>query len=871
MCKKLIYLICLSLVLGLANNVSAGLVAHWKLDEGSGTTVSDASGKGNDGTLQGGPTVVEGQSGQSLAFANSRVAIPASNSLTAGLFQGSFTLAAWINPKRTGNTWQQIFRSIKVDGTSNDTLFLNNDGRLSWRGRVGGTWTTLCETAAGVVPANQWTHVAVTGDGTNFRIYVNAALSQQSAFQKTDGTNATYYIGGDPGTAGESYAGMVDDMRVYNHVLSETEIRKLAARPKARIPSPADGAIVADTWVNLGWSPGDYAVSHDLYLGESFADVNSGAAGVFRGNQASTMFFIGLGLPGDPYPGGLVPGTTYYWRVDEVNQADPNSPWKGPVWSFSIPPRKAYEPSPGDGAKYQDLGVALKWTPGLGAKLHYVYFGDNLDTVSNATAGLPLGTASYTPTGPLALDKTYYWRVDEFDGAATYKGDIWSFTTTIPGLGTAVMERWENISGTALSGLKSDPRYPANPTVTETVTRFAWDGPDTDNYGARIYGWLYIPVTGDYTFWLNTDDNGELWLSTDDDAANIRIIARETGYTSLNVWNTGEEQSQPISLVGGEKYYIEALWKEGTGGDHCQVAWQGPGIATRTIIPGTSLSPYEPLSAHGAKPANGATGVSDNPLLQWKAGLAAASHEVYFGTEPNAVKNATKTSPEYKGTRMLGSESYTPTMLDWEATYYWRIDEVNNANPGSPWVGKVWSFTTADFGIVEDFEAYNDVAAGQAGSNLVYLTWLDGFGTTTNGSTMGYPTGSSLETARVHGGTKAVPLIYNNSPASFSEAERTFAPQNWTNYGIQTLSLWFYGDPANVAGRLYVKVNGVKAPYNGEAVNLTRQQWQIWNVDLASVGTNLQSVTKLAVGIEGTGAKGTLLLDDIRLYALPRQ
>jgi hypothetical protein len=363
-----------------------------------------------------------------------------------------------------------------------------------------------------------------------------------------------------------------------------------------------------------------------------------------------------------------------------------------------------------------------------------------------------------------------------------------------------------------------------------------------------------------------------LWLSTDDDPSNTKLIANVPGYANLNEWTKyASQKSAPIPLVGGEKYYIMALWKEGGGGDHCQVAWQGPGIPTLTIIPGANLSPYKPLNAYGAKPANGATSVSQNPLLQWKPGVQAASHDVYFGTDADAVKNATKTSLEYKGTRTRGSESYSPATLGWQTTYYWRVDEVNNVNPKSPWVGRVWSFTTADYGIVDDFESYNDIAAGQANSNLVYAAWKDGFGTTTNGSTIGYPTGASMETATVHSGGQAVPLIYNNSTASFSEAERTFAAQNWTDHGIQTLSLWFYGNPTNVSGQLYVKINGVKVLYDGEAVNLRRAVWQTWNITLTSAGVNLQSVTRLAVGIDNKGASGTLLLDDIRLYALPRQ
>jgi len=110
-----------------------------------------------------------------------------------------------------------------------------------------------------------------------------------------------------------------------------------------------------------------------------------------------------------------VPGTTYYWRVDEINDADPNSPWKGMVWSFMVPPKKAYDPVPNNGVKFVDAeNVTLNWTPGFGAILHTVYFGDDYDTVANATDGESLGSTSFKP-GPLELEKTYYWRVDELE------------------------------------------------------------------------------------------------------------------------------------------------------------------------------------------------------------------------------------------------------------------------------------------------------------------------------------------------------------------------------------------------------------------------------------------------------------------------
>jgi hypothetical protein len=194
----------------------------------------------------------------------------------------------------------------------------------------------------------------------------------------------------------------------------------------AHVPNPSDDGIHEDTWINLSWMAGAFAVSHDVYLGENFDDVNDGFGDTFRGNQVGTSIIAGF--VGFAYPDGLVPGTTYYWRIDEVNDADPNSPWRGPVWSFLIPPETAFNPNPIDGAELVDPNTTLSWMAGFGAKLHTVYFGADHDTVANATGGIPTLATTYDP-GPVEFAKTYYWRVDEFDGVNTYKGDIWSFTT----------------------------------------------------------------------------------------------------------------------------------------------------------------------------------------------------------------------------------------------------------------------------------------------------------------------------------------------------------------------------------------------------------------------------------------------------------
>jgi len=191
-------------------------------------------------------------------------------------------------------------------------------------------------------------------------------------------------------------------------------------------PIPANGAVVEDTWASLGWTGGQAAASFDVYFGDNLDDVKNGTGDTSRGNQASTQNFFVAGFPGYPYPDGLVPGTTYYWRIDEV-QTD-GTVQQGSIWSFKIPSKTATNPDPADGAEFVDPNASFTWKPGFGAKLHTIYFGDDFDAVDNATGGVPQGTITYSP-GPLELEKVYYWRVDEFDAADTYKGDVWSFST----------------------------------------------------------------------------------------------------------------------------------------------------------------------------------------------------------------------------------------------------------------------------------------------------------------------------------------------------------------------------------------------------------------------------------------------------------
>ena len=198
-------------------------------------------------------------------------------------------------------------------------------------------------------------------------------------------------------------------------------------------PEPEDGAVHPDTWAVLSWIPGSAADSHDVYFGESFADVSNRTDDTFRGNHPSNRFDVGL--PESPCPEGLVRGTTYYWRVDEV-EIDGVTRHKGSVWRFIVPSEKAYHPVPPDGAQFVATHAILRWAAGFGAEWHTVCFGDDFDVVANSEAGRTQASTEY-PCRSLEPGKTYYWRVDEFDGQTTHKGDVWSFTTLPADLASA--------------------------------------------------------------------------------------------------------------------------------------------------------------------------------------------------------------------------------------------------------------------------------------------------------------------------------------------------------------------------------------------------------------------------------------------------
>jgi hypothetical protein len=741
--------------------------------------------------------------------------------------------------------------------------------------------------------------VAATYSGGAKKLYINGELAGESTTTMPPNTAQVLRIG----------AGATEGDGNYFFV------GKLAARVRAEQPNPVDGARSEATWVSLSWRAGDFAVSHDVYMSDSFDDVNDRAAAAFQGNHAVPSLVAGFF--GYPFPDGLVPGTTYYWRVDEINDADPNSPWEGDVWSFWVPPKIAHEPNPADGAGYVALDAELSWTPGLGGQLHTVYFGDNFDDVNNAADGTAQSDLTYAP-GTLDMDKTYYWRVDEYEAPITHTGDVWSFTTMpdIPIVDANLVGWWtfdEGQGAVALdwSGhgnhgtLNGDPQWvggydgnalefngrstvlPGTGPALSGTTDFsvcAWIRKSATSAGVIIQQ-RNGGYNGEYRFMVNGSGQLDLMVYGDGDY--------QYTFSTATTVNDGNWHHATAVRQGSNGYiYVDgslAASDSGTVRNLDSTIQVGIGADIRdsinyfngviddvrlydkalTVLDIKQAMRGNPLRSWDPSPADNSTSdVVRAVPVSWSPGDSASQHAVYFGTDRDAVAGAdtSDTTGVFRG--LQAGTSYTPPEgVEWAGgPYYWRVDEHNTDDTVTK--GNTWKFSMADYILVDDFESYNDIPAGEPGSNLVYVTWADGFDDpAVNGSTMGYVTGESLESSNVHGGSKSVPFQYNNATAGVSEVVRTFTPaQDWTAHGVTTLSLWFFGDPANVPGQLYVKINGVQVNYDGDSADLSRPLWQVWNIDLASVGTNLSAVGSLAIGVQGPGATGTLLLDDIRLF-----
>ncbi len=548
-------------------------------------------------------------------------------------------------------------------------------------------------------------------------------------------------------------------------------------------------------------------------------------------------------------------------------------------YMISIPHRYASAPTPANGAS--DLlrdEVVLSWTPGVSSATRDVYFGASMEDVAAATVDNPLDVlvsagqegTSFDP-GRLAFGQTYYWRVDEVDpepGFKVYTGPVWSFTVepyTLP---------IENIVATASSsysadlgpqrtvdgsGLDNNDLASANGATMwlSDVTMMYPVDPDPNDPNAPLV--VYDPVWIQYEFdrsykldqmWVWNSNTAIEWFY----GYGVKDVTIEYSLDGSNWTALGDFE---FAQAPGEYGYAHNTTIDfgGIAAKYVRLNissnWGGGAKFGLSEVRFYSI----PIQAREPQPADGAVEVAVTDSLSWRAGLEVASHDVFLSSNKDAVASgsalvATTDSPSFD-LSSLG--------LNIGTTYYWKVNEVNDAETPSYLDGTVWSFTTQNYFVVDDFESYGDIAG----------TWQDGWKRNTGVLTPS--TGSpSVNQEVVHSGAQSMLLSFDNSKSPYIvEVERTIsARNNWTNNGVTKLVLSFLGDPGNSAReKLYVNINGKRVTCGS---SLQTPWWQTWSVDLGSIGVNVRNIVELSVGVGDiplpAGAKGKVYIDDIRLY-----
>jgi hypothetical protein len=597
----------------------------------------------------------------------------------------------------------------------------------------------------------------------------------------------------------------------------------LGSNPLARGPNPKNGSLIEQTTVMLTWKPGDFADVHNVYFGDDADAVTAATpedADIFAGTLSTEILVVGMGAD------TLTPGETYYWRVDEVNDANAASPWKGNVWSFEIKPLTAFQPFPADGATNVLLDQDLTWEAGIGTIFHQVAFGTSFEEVRDIPVPPWMTVDPIYDPGPLEPDTTYYWRADEFKGMTTDKGDVWSFTTvpeiavTDPDLtGWWTLDEGSGTTALDWSGHSHHGAFVGEPQWTDGyhggAVQFDASGSIDTGAGAADLG---IEGNSPKTTmaWALTQgfNGGGLWdLGSNQDGRNWSV--RTTGNTnewrvqrwgfptydfdvtvaSLNEWThftlvydgaAGGNDSRLYvngQVVGNQNIELDTSPSDRT----FQIGiWSGTsfnGVIDDVRVYAKALTEAEisetmrgnPLLAGDPEPGLGETvDIRDVSALRWAAGDTAASHDVYFGADRAAVAAADRAAPEYQGNQAGTSMSLAGLVEFGGGDYYWRIDEVE-ADGSTVHQGYIWRFTVPGYLIVDDFEGYNN----EVGSRP-FEVWIDGIGFSLpdpghpgNGSnatvghdiwtdTSPYYNGLLMETQNVHGGSQSMPVDYNN-------------------------------------------------------------------------------------------------------------
>jgi len=751
------------------------LMGYWKLDGNA----EDSSGNDRHGTVMGGAQFGPGVVNEALVGMDGSDDYVNIDGYKGILGTHPWSAGAWIMASGTANHRSCLGWGNNVNMQRIEIRLMQNTNILRANHGSGNVNTQ------NALDAGEWYHFVLTvveGATCSYPdmiFYINGVddTAPQSDTDVLDIVeNADLGIGRRASHADRYFAGSIDEVVLYDKVLTPEEVLEvfagniLSATGLALGEDPENEAVDVLRDVTLNWTPGQFAVAHNVYVGTVFEDVNDASVSDPRSvllSEGQDANSLDLGI--------LEFGQTYYWRVDEVNGAPDRTVFKGKTWSFEVEPFSI---------PITDITATASSAHNDGMGPEKTVDGSGLDAAdlhSNEPTAMWLsGMGDPTPSIQFEFDKAYKLH------------ELWVWNS--------------NQSVESFVGL-----------------------------GAKD---VSIEVSTDSATWTQLE--------------NVPAFAQAPG-------KDGYAHNTVVDLAGVSAQYVKLTVTAGYG-----------------MIPQYGLSEvrffYIPTQAREPQPEADATDVAVDSVLKWRPGREAASHQITVGTDPDVVAQGT-------GAVETAEASHDPGSLDLAATYYWQVVEVNEAETPPAHTSDLWSFSTQEFMVVDDFEGYND------NCTRIFFAWEDGLGHSGSegiegcnvapsngnggGSIVGHAQSPFAEQGIVHGGGQSMPLAYDNA-FGLSETTLTLNPaQDWTGNGIKGLVLWFAGDSANTGSDLYVKINNTKVSYDGPANSLALGNWQKWYIDLQTLGGNLSNVSSLTIGI-GSG-QGMIYVDDIVLSPHERQ
>ena len=657
----------------------------------------------------------------------------ADNLVNLPLYIGDISLAGNTGMWSGNGNFGQIEDPSSSNALANTPLLANGDAD-PW------VFTITRNTSTGF----RLTVMLSNGDGapSNWITTVDDGGSASHDFSVPDTSSATYYEVFDI-TSGSGAVTVSVEYVTEGSQFNVTGFAFESPSELASNPRPGDGEPNVPRDVVLNWSPGKFAAQHAVYFGTIFDDVN----------EADIDNSLVIQDANSYDPGLLEFGKTYYWRIDEVNNATPNSPWKGDVWSFEVEPEG------------------------------YPIAGDMITAMASSTNRADMGPEKTIDDSGL----------DDADQHGTEGTDMWLSAE-------GDQDIWIQYAFTKPQKLHQMWIWNSNQSI-ESIVKF----------GAK-----------DVT--IETSMDGTAWTTLDD----VPEFTQATGFSDYT-YNT------VVDFGGVSAQYVKLTVNGGWG----QLGQVGLSEVRFFAIP---------VYARQPKPEPGASNVPPEVVLNWLAGRDAATHDVYVGTDPNALVLAGQTPDNY----------YTVSVA-LDQIHYWRIDEVNEVEDPATWEGEIWSFSSALYIVIDDMESYKS-----ENGFWIWETWTDGFQKPLNGALLGY-SGDYMETEIVRGGSQSLPYNYGQDGAAVSEATLPIDAQDWSENEVLSLSLMFYGNPDNTPGQMYVVINGNRIEdYPGTPDDMKQSLWHAWQIDLQSHG--ITTVNSLTLGIEG--GTGMIFVDDIRLYPL---